>query len=166
MRSPLGDRFLIVHNIMANKIIRQLNFYYYGIVALTLVGAVVSYLLITRGIVLPIDRMSTLGRTIQYVVIMDAMATIPLGLYWFSCVCKRLAKMEDEEERDRLYGKYAAIRIVLVSNTMVLGIIAFYLMSCYSSMLWLTGIAAIAWTFTKPTEKKMYLELHPEEEKY
>lgn len=151
---------------MANKIIRHLNFYYYGMLILTLLSATVSYLLITRGIVLPIDRMSTLGRTIQYIVIMDALATIPLGLYWFSRVCKRLAKMEDEAERDRLYGKYAAIRIVLVSNTMVFGIAAFYFMACYSSMIWLTAVAAVAWTFTKPTEKKMYLELHPQEENY
>ena len=148
---------------MEQKIIRTLNVYYYGIMALTLIAGTLAYFLIIKGYVEPIDSLSTLGKTIQYVVIFDALLTIPLGLYLCKKQCKKLSVLENEEEKLLGYKKAATMRILLVSNTMVFAIAAFYLMGAYQSMLWVAAVAAIGWYFTKPSERKMELELQPKD---
>lgn len=148
---------------MEQKIIRTLNVYYYGIMALTLIVGTLAYFLIMKEYVQPIDSLSTLGQTIQYVVIFDALLTIPLGLYLCKKQCKKLSVLENEEEKLLGYKKAATMRILLVSNTMVFAIAAFYLMGAYQSMLWVAAVAAIGWYFTKPSERKMELELQPQD---
>ena len=148
---------------MEQKIIRTLNVYYYGIMALTLIAGTLAYFLIMKEYVEPIDSLSTLGQTIQYVVIFDALLTIPLGLYLCKKQCKKLSVLENEEEKLLGYKKVATMRILLVSNTMVFAIAAFYLMGAYQSMLWVAAVAAIGWYFTKPSERKMELELQPQD---
>lgn len=152
---------------MEEKIAKHLNVYYYGMMILAVVAATLMYLLIVRSVVMPIDPLTTAGKIIQYVVIFDALLTIPLGLYGFKRACERLLKGQSgenltfTEEQYRRYQTYAAWRIVLVSNTMVLGIVAFYLLGCYQSMLWIAAIGAIGWYFTKPTARKVQIELTP-----
>ena len=148
---------------MEQKIIRTLNVYYYGIMALTLIAGTLAYFLIMKEYVEPIDSLSTLGKTIQYVVIFDALLTIPLGLYLCKKQCKKLSVLENEEEKLLGYKKAATMRILLVSNTMVFAIAAFYLMGAYQSMLWVAAVAAIGWYCTKPSERKMELELQPQD---
>lgn len=148
---------------MEQKIIRTLNVYYYGIMALTLIAGTLAYFLIMKEYVELIDSLSTLGQTIQYVVIFDALLTIPLGLYLCKKQCKKLSVLENEEEKLLGYKKAATMRILLVSNTMVFAIAAFYLMGAYQSMLWVAAVAAIGWYFTKPSERKMELELQPQD---
>lgn len=142
---------------------KRLNFYYYGMLVLAVLAATVTYFLIMKDIVLPIDPLSVQGQVIQYIIILDAIVSMPLGLWLHKRVCTRLAQQEESEERTQAYYASASRRIFMVSNAMVLGIAAFYLMGGYQSMLWLAGISAIGWYFTKPTEKKMYLELQPEQ---
>lgn len=142
---------------------KRLNFYYYGMLVLAVLAATVTYFLIMKDIVLPINPLSVPGQVIQYIIILDAIVSMPLGLWLHKRVCTRLAQQEESEQRTRAYYASAARRIFMVSNAMVLGIAAFYLMGGYQSMLWLAGISAIGWYFTKPTEKKMYLELQPEQ---
>lgn len=155
---------------MKEKIIRSLNRYYYGILVLALLVGTACYFLITKGLVAPIDRMSALGKAMQYVVIIDALCTIPLGLYMGKRKCRYLSSLaDDNNEKWQGYKQMALARILLVSNSMVFGIAAFYLMACYQSMLWITAVAAIGWYFTKPTLRKMELELQPQDntqEKY
>lgn len=103
---------------------------------------------------------SRLGMAVQYIIIIDALITIPLGLYLI-----KLFKPQTE----KAYFKCAAARILLVSNTMPLGICAYYWMGGYRSMLWIAAIAAIALCFAKPTIGRMEQEMKPEdpnEEKY
>ena len=107
--------------------------------------------------------MSTLGQVLQYVVIFDALLTIPAGLYLCKRQCAKLAQLTDETTQYNGYKKAAAWRIILVSNTMIWGIAAFYLMGAYQSMLWVTAVSAIGWYFTKPSERKMQLELQPQQ---
>ena len=68
---------------METKTAHRLNWFYYGIMVLALIAMVVMYLLVSRGAIQMIDTMSTAGKVIQYVVIFDALLTIPLGLYGF-----------------------------------------------------------------------------------
>ena len=148
---------------MEQKIIRTLNVYYYGIMALTLLAGTLAYFLIMKDYVQPIDSLSTLGQAIQYVVIFDALVTIPLGLYLCKKQCTKLSMLDNWEEKLQGYKKAASLRILLVSNTMVFAIAAFYLMGAYQSMLWVAAVSAIGWYFTKPSERKMELELQPKD---
>ena len=148
---------------MEQKIIRTLNVYYYGIMALTLLAGTLAYFLIMKDYVQPIDSLSALGQAIQYIVIFDGLVTIPLGLYLCKKQCTKLSQLDNEEEKKQGYKKAASLRIVLVSNTMVFAIAAFYLMGAYQSMLWVAAVSAIGWYFTKPSERKMELELQPKD---
>ena len=148
---------------MEQKIIRTLNVYYYGIMALTLLAGTLAYFLIMKDYVQPIDSLSTLGQAIQYIVIFDALVTIPLGLYLCKKQCTKLSTLDNEEEKLQGYKKAASLRILLVGNTMVFAIAAFYLMGAYQSMLWVAAVSAIGWYFTKPSERKMELELQPKD---
>lgn len=148
---------------MEQKIIRTLNVYYYGIMALTLLAGTLAYFLIMKDYVQPIDSLSTLGQAIQYIVIFDAVITIPLGLYLCKKQCTKLSTLDNHEEQLLGYKKAASLRILLVGNTMVFAIAAFYLMGAYQSMLWVAAVAAIGWYFSKPSERKMELELQPKD---
>ena len=148
---------------MEKKIIKSLNLYYYGVLILTLISGTSAYFLIMKELVQAIDPMSTSGQVMQYAVIVDALLTIPAGLYLCKRKCTKLAELADEEQKLMGYKRVATLRILLVSNTMVLGIAAFYLMGAYQSMLWITAVSAIGWYFTKPSERKMELELQPKD---
>ena len=148
---------------MEKKIIKSLNLYYYGVLILTLISGTFAYFLIMKDFVQAIDPMSTIGQVMQYAVIVDALLTIPAGLYLCKRKCTKLAELADEEQKLMGYKRVATLRILLVSNTMVLGIAAFYLMGAYQSMLWITAVSAIGWYFTKPSERKMELELQPKD---
>ena len=148
---------------MEKNIIKSLNLYYYGVLILTLISGTLAYFLIIKDIVQPIDPMSMLGQVLQYAVIFDALLTIPAGLYLCKRQCTKLAELTDETSKLAGYKRAATLRILLVSNTMVFGIAAFYLMGAYQSMLWITAVSAIGWYFTKPSERKMQLELQPQQ---
>lgn len=148
---------------MKQKIIRTLNVYYYAMMILTLLSGTLSYFLIMKGYVLPIDSLSSLGQVIQYLVIFDALITIPLGLFICKKQCTKLSTIDNEEEKLLGYNKSARMRILLVSNTMVFAIAAFYLMGAYQSMLWVAAVSAIGWYFSKPSLRKMELELQPKD---
>lgn len=148
---------------MKQKIIRTLNVYYYAMMILALLSGTLSYFLIMKGYVLPIDSLSSLGQVIQYIVIFDALITIPLGLFICKKQCTKLSTIENEEEKLVGYNKSARMRILLVSNTMVFAIAAFYLMGAYHSMLWVAAVSAIGWYFSKPSLRKMELELQPKD---
>ena len=148
---------------MEKNIIKSLNLYYYGVLILTLLSGSLAYFLIMKDLVLPIDPMTTLGQVLQYIVIFDALLTIPAGLYLCKRQCAKLSQLSDENAKYNGYKKAATWRILLVSNTMIWGIAAFYLMGAYQSMLWVTAVSAIGWYFTKPSERKMQLELQPQQ---
>ena len=148
---------------MEKNIIKSLNLYYYGVLILTLLSGSLAYFLIMKDYVLPIDPMTTLGQVLQYIVIFDALLTIPAGLYLCKRQCAKLAQLSDENAKYTGYKKAATWRILLVSNTMILGIVAFYLMGAYQSMLWVTAVSAIGWYFTKPSEAKLQAELQPKD---
>ena len=148
---------------MEKNIIKSLNLYYYGVLILTLLSGSLAYFLIMKDLVLPIDPMTTLGQVLQYIVIFDALLTIPAGLYLCKRQCAKLTQLSDENAKYNGYKKAATWRILLVSNTMILGIVAFYLMGAYQSMLWVTAVSAIGWYFTKPSEAKLQAELQPKD---
>ena len=136
------------------SIIKKLNWIYYGQMVIALIVLSAMYYAFSKGLYEPLDRMSQTGQMVQYIIIFDALLTIPLGLY----IVKYFKPQTPEK-----YFKMAATRILLVSNSMPLGIFAFYWMGGYKSMLWVAAIAAIAWYFSKPTLGKMEQEMTPED---
>ena len=130
--------------------VRKLSWLYYGQMAIALIVLTAMYYASTKGLFEPLDRMSTMGQIVQYIVIFDALITIPMGLYLV-----KYFRPQTEEK----YFKCAASRILLASNAMPLGIFDFYWMGCYQSMIWVAAIAAIAWYFSKPTVSKMEQEM-------
>lgn len=136
------------------SIIKKLNWIYYGQMVIALIVLSVMYYAFSKGLYEPLDRMSQTGQMVQYIIIFDALLTIPLGLY----IVKYFKPQTPEK-----YFKLAATRILLVSNSMQLGIFAFYWMGGYKSMLWVAAIAAIAWYFSKPTLGKMEEEMKPQD---
>lgn len=148
---------------MEREIVKRLNYCYYAMMLLAVLAATAIYFLLVKGMIAPVDRNSTWGMVIQYFVILDALVTIPTGLYLFRRRSLKIAKIEDETMQADAYVKAATSRIVTVSNTMVFGIAAYYLLGGYQSMLWVAAISAIGWYFTKPTEQKVRLELHASE---
>lgn len=137
-----------------NNVINKLNWIYYGQMVIALIVLTAMYYAFSKGLYEPLDRMSKLGQAVQYFIIIDALITIPLGLY--------LVKWFKPQTNER-YFKIAATRILLVSNAMPLGIAAYYWMGCYQSMLWVAAIAAVSWYFTKPLPGKMEKEMKPED---
>jgi hypothetical protein len=136
------------------QVVRKLNWIYYGQMLITLFVLTAMYYAFSKGLYEPLDRMSQLGVVVQYVLLFDALITIPLGLY----LIKWLKPTTEEK-----YFKLAAARILMVSNTMPLGIVAYYWMGGYQSMFWVAAISAIAWYFSKPTLAKMDKEMTPED---
>ena len=136
------------------KTIKQLNWIYYSQMAISLIVLTAMYYAFSKGLYEPLDTLSDLGKTVQYVIILDALITIPLGLYMVKMLKPKTPKM---------YFKAAGARILLASNAMPLGICAFYWMGGYKSMLWIAAISAVAWYFTKPTLRKAELEMTPQD---
>ena len=136
------------------KVIRKLNLIYYSQMIIALIVLTAMYYAFSKGLYEPLDKMSKMGQAVQYIIIFDALITIPLGLY----LVKWRKPLTEES-----YFKCAAARILLASNTMPLGIAAYYWMGCYQSMLWVAAIAAIAWYFTKPTLRKAEIEMTPKD---
>ena len=156
MRLRLVARLLTEQNSKHNmeQVIRKLNWIYYGqmvIACLVWGGMVYAF---NHALYEPLDVFSDMGIAVQYAIIIDALVTIPLGLYLMK-LCKPATETK--------YFKVAATRILLVSNAMPLGIFAFYWMGGYRSMLWVAAIAAIALCFAKPTLGKMEAEMQPED---
>ncbi len=134
------------------QVVRKLNWIYYGQMLITLIVLTAMYYAFSKGLYEPLDRMSQTGVVVQYVLLFDALITIPLGLY----LIKWLKPTTEEK-----YFKLAAARILMVSNAMPLGIFAYYWMGGYQSMFWVAAISAIAWYFSKPTLAKMDKEMTP-----
>lgn len=140
------------HNM--EKVVRTLNWYYYGVMVLSLIALTIMYYLFSKGMYEPIDPLSQLGATLQYVVIFAALITIPLGLY--------LIKWLKPQTLEK-YEQLAICRIIMVSGTLPLGIILFYLLGGYKPMMWVAAIAAVSWYFTKPTIGKIEQEMEPKD---
>jgi len=134
--------------------IKQLNWIYYSQMAIALLVLTAMYYAFSKGLYEPLDTMSQMGQTVQYIIIFDALVSIPLGLYMVKMLKPQTPKQ---------YFKAAGARILLASNAMPLGIFAFYWMGGYKSMLWIAAIAAIAWYFTKPTLRKAEIEMTPKD---
>lgn len=136
------------------KVIRQLNGWYYGVMALALVVLGAMYYLTSQEDFEPMDTMSTVGMVLQYAAIFLTLIAIPLGLY--------LIKWRKPKTLEQ-YKELATGRILLCGLPMSTNMAFFYLFGGYRSMMWIAAISAIAWYFSKPTLGKLEQEMTPED---
>ena len=61
--------------------VRKLNWIYYSQMVIAMIVLSAMYYAFSKGLYEPWDRMSTFGQAVQYIIIFDALITIPLGLY-------------------------------------------------------------------------------------
>ena len=110
------------------------------------------------------DPNDQLGITLQYIAIIYTLCSIPGALFWFKRKCRQLSKIEDDEQKYSQYYQWATLRAGLIALGLVLSCALYVYMNFYTPMLWLAGINAIAFVFTKPTPGKAEAELRPEDE--
>ena len=137
-----------------NQVIRTLNWYYYGIMILTLVVLGLMCYLATRPDYEPINVMESLGMTLQYVAIGATLFAVPFGLY--------LVKLFKPATLEK-YQEVATMRILVVGLTIPMNIAFYYVLGGHQPMMWLAAISAIGWFFTKPTLGKLDKEMTPED---
>ena len=145
---------------MEEKIVRELNWYYYGVMVFALIILTVMYYLSSRPDFEPINPSESLGMMLQYIAMGTTLIALPLGLY--------MVKLRKPDTLEK-YLAAATERILLVGLTMPMNIAFFYLLGTHRPMIWLAGMSAVAWFFTKPTLGKLEQEMKPEdpnEEKY
>ncbi len=149
---------------MEQKIAKKLTWYYYGMLALAVaVAGLMTYLGWNQS--LPqIDPFATLGQVIQYVVIAIVIITVPGALWLFKRLCNTLKKETDEDIRLERYFKGAMIRILVIGVGISLGILAYYLLGGYQSMLFCAAVSAIGLIFCKPNARNIQLDLLDEEQ--
>ena len=136
------------------KVIRELNMWYYGIMVFTLIVLATMYYLTAQADFEPMDTMSTVGMILQYAAILTTLIAIPLGLY--------LIKWREPQTLEQ-YKELATGRILLCGLPMSMNIAFYYLFGCYQSMMWIAAISAIAWYFSKPTLGKLEQEMKPKD---
>ncbi len=145
---------------MEKKVNIILNCFYYGFYLLIAAAATIMwYLLVKTQQIAAIDKLSSLGQTIQYVVICYVIISVAGGLYGFKKIIDKKKQLADMETKLAVYRNWGIVRICLIGLGAVLGIIAFYWLGGYTSMLWCAGISVIGLYFCKPTLRKMELEL-------
>ncbi len=157
MRLRLVARLLTEQNLkhnMEEKIIRTLNWYYYGVMVVSLIVLSVMYYLLMHQMYTPIDPMSELGTILQTVAIAATLLGIVVGLY--------LIKWRKPETLEQ-YKDLAIGRILTVGGTMPMSLCFFYLLGGYRPLMWIAAMAAVAWYFTKPTLGKMEEEMKPKD---
>ncbi len=139
---------------MEEKIIRHLNGWYYGVMVLTLGVLAAMYYLTDRPDFEALNPLEQPAITLQYVAILMAIVLIPFGLYLIKWIKPKTLKV---------YEQLATCRILMIGSIMPFAISLFYLMGGYRPMMWVAGIAAIGWYFTKPTLGKLEKEMTPED---
>ena len=149
---------------MNTSIIRTLQTAYYCMIVFALLIATLFIYLNKKAMLESLLPASIEGQIIQSFVILYAIISIAGGLYWFKWRCNKIKKIEDEKVKLSLYKRDALIRIIVIGVGMWFGIIAFYILGGYTSMIWCAAISAIGLIFCKPNETRIRLELLPDEQ--
>lgn len=142
------------------KATSKLVLIYYGFYVLAIAFAAIGYSSFAKKEIL-IPEQSSAGIAITSIYILFLVASIPLSLKLFNMKVKKLADIEDEDEKIKRYTHFAIWRLVVIGCNLLLGIVFFYLLNS-RSMIFCAAIGAIALVFCKPAETKMASELNIE----
>ncbi len=129
---------------------------YYIALILIIVTAMAGYnLAYTKGIYLATDHPTSVA--LYTIILWYVIITFPLSFWGFSQLLKRL-KDKSEEEQEKMYSRYAVIRLVVITVGLLASIAGLYMLQ-QKSLLWLAGIGAIGIIFCKPTNARIEADL-------
>ncbi|MBQ7210251.1 MAG: hypothetical protein IJS05_05080 [Paludibacteraceae bacterium] len=149
---------------MIKSILKPLQIAYYGILVAALLFATLCIYLSKNNSLLLVEPSSLGGQIIQSFVILYTIVSIAGGLFWFKTRCKKTKLIDDENEKLGRYKHDALIRIIVIGVGMLFGIVAFYILGGFTSMIWCAAISAIGLIFCKPNEMRIQLELLKDEQ--
>lgn len=142
------------------KVLRNIQILYYIVYGAAIAAAASGYALMNANV--HIDPQSELGITLNTLLIILIIGSVPLSLWLFNLKTKKWAQLTDVNEKFQKYQKGALIRLSVMGLGLVLGVIFFYILGI-QSMIFCAGISAIGVFFCKPAEVKIVAELQLEE---
>ncbi len=133
---------------------------YYLMLAAAVLLAILMYFLVSQYPAITFHPLSAIGQAIQSIVIAYMLIAVPAALFIVTIVRKHSQKKHWEKRIFVIhYYRVAMARVILMGLGISLGIIAYYLLQGYMSMLYCAGIAAIGLIFTKPNAGKVEMEI-------
>lgn len=142
------------------KTLKLLRLTYYSVYLTAIIAAFSGYTILKNG--LTIDPKSDTGVTLQSILIIFIIGSIPLTLATFNRMTKKWAELNNIDEKIIKYRRAGIIRIIIIGLGLILGVVFFYVMQS-QSMIFIAGIAAVALFFCKPSENKIIIDLKLEE---
>lgn len=142
------------------KTLKLLRLTYYSVYLTAIIAAFSGYTILKNG--LTIDPKSDIGVTLQSILIIFIIGSIPLTLATFNRMTKKWAELNNIDEKIIKYRRAGIIRIIIIGLGLILGVVFFYVMQS-QSMIFIAGIAAVALFFCKPSENKIIIDLKLEE---
>jgi len=134
---------------------KKLSIFYYSVFVLAVLFAVVGYFFNKNGLIVA-DR--SVVDIFKLIIIVYMLTIIPLSLKVFSTKVKKIAQIENENEKFAKYLSIAKIRIALLSIIFLFGIIAFYIINV-KDYIYIAGIGAIVLIFCLPTKNRIENDL-------
>ncbi|MDR2841049.1 MAG: hypothetical protein LBV75_07280 [Paludibacter sp.] len=148
-----------MNNFAVIELIKRLNLLYYIHYMLTIVVA-------AFGFFLDFQNFISIGNankgTISLIYIIVAVILLGIAITNFEIVRKKTAKESDETKKLKNYGQAATIRISLIGDVLLAGIVVFYLTKDINT-LYCIAVAALALIYSKPKESKIYNDLQIED---
>ena len=132
---------------------------YYISLLLAVVAAMIGYHFVYHKHIF-FDTNSPASVTYYTIVLWYVIITLPLALKLFSLGVKRLKQIPDDGSREYYYKTYAIIRLAVITLGLVASIIGFYIFQV-KHLFWLAGISMIGLILSKPTEKRINVDLTP-----
>ena len=142
------------------KTLKLLRLTYYSVYLTAIIAAFSGYTILKNG--LTIDPKSDTGVTLQSILIIFIIGSIPLTLATFNRMTKKWAELNNIDEKIIKYRRAGIIRIIIIGLGLILGVVFFYVMQS-QSMIFIAGIAAVSLFFCKPSENKIIIDLKLEE---
>ena len=147
---------------MESKLLKTLQIVYYAmLVGIIAVAALMWYYSSERSAIV---EFSTSEYILQYVAIILVIAGVPLSLYGFKVMCKKVKTIADEKERLEKYQNLCIVRMGVIAISCMFALIVYFMLGCLKSMMWCAAIAAIALVFCKPTEGKIEADLSKDDD--
>jgi len=138
-----------------NILQKKLIIFYYSASVLAVLFAIAGYFLHKNGFIITNNSFIYVFKSI---LIVYMLITIPLSLKIFSNKVKKIAQIDDENEKFNKYLFLAKIRILLISIILWFGIIAFFIVDVID-FIYIAGIGAIVLIFCIPTKAKIENDL-------
>lgn len=143
------------------KTLEYIRLTFYSVYLTAILLALSGYYILKNNVL--IDSQSDIGVTLQSILILLTIGSIPLTLAIFNRMTKKWAVIENHEQRILKYRHASIVRIIIVGLGLLLGIVFYYILQS-QSMLFIAGIAAISLFFCNPSESKIMIDLDLDEQ--